>query len=88
MLNSNKLAVAVALVVGSMSSAALADAGPKYTLKRIPMGPRHDNYVVIRTDTQQRERPYALTGSSGESRRDRAAARPTPSHPKGTHGPY
>ena len=79
-------AVAVILTAG-YASAATPDV--KYELKRIPMGPRPDQYVLVRADrAAQDERPYALTGEREERRAGRTAARPTPSHPKGTHGQY
>ena len=79
-------AIAVVLTAG-YASAATSDA--KYELKRIPMGPRPDHYVLVRTDrADQDERPYALTGEREARRAERPAARPTPSHPKGTHGQY
>ena len=79
-------AVGVILTAG-YASAAAPDA--KYELKRIPMGPRPDQYVLVRTDRAvQAERPYALTGERQERRTERPSARPTPSHPKGTHGAY
>ena len=79
-------AVAVVLTAGYASAAAPE---PKYELKRIPMGPRADQYVLVRTDRgSQDARPYALTGEREERRAERPAARPTPSHPKGTHGPF
>jgi hypothetical protein len=79
-------AVAVILTAGYASA---ATPGAKYELKRIPMGPRPDHYVLVRTDrASQDERPYALTGEREERRAERRAARPTPSHPKGTHGQF
>ena len=79
-------AVAVVLAAG-YASAATPEA--KYELKRIPMGPRPDQYVLVRTDrADEAERPYALTGEGEARRTQRPAARPTPSHPKGTHGHY
>ena len=75
-------AIAVVLTAG-YASAATNDA--KYELNRIPMGPRADQYVFVRTDrTPQDDRPYALTGE----RQERRTERPTPTHPKGTHGQY
>jgi hypothetical protein len=80
-------AVAVVLLTAGYASAATSDT--KYELKRIPMGPRPDNYVLVRIDrADQDERPYALTGEREERRAKRPAARPTPSHPKGTHGQF
>ena len=55
-----------------------------YETKRIPMGPRPDQYVLVRKHPAplQQDRPYALTGE----REHRRAVQP--SHPKGTHGQY
>jgi hypothetical protein len=79
-------AVAVILTAGYASA---ATPGAKYELKRIPMGPRADQYVLVRADRAvQDEHPYALTGERQERRAKAAHARPTPSHPKGTHGQY
>ena len=86
MLNARKILFAAAVAVGAISPVALADSGPRYVLQRIPMGPRPDNHVLVRVD--RAERPYALTGSGPKGRADRAASRPMPSHPKGTHGQY
>ena len=79
------LVVVVVVVVGSMSSVALAD-HQRYEMKRIHAGPRADQYVYVRTDRfEQRERPYALTGSDREAR---ASERPMPLHLKGPRGNY
>ena len=79
-------AIAVILTAG-YASAATPDA--TYELKRIPMGPRADQDVFVRTDrSDQDERPYALTGEREDRRAERSAARPTPTHAKGTHGQY
>jgi hypothetical protein len=83
------IAAALVLVAGSMPSVARADAEPKYALQRIPMGPRPDQYVMVRVfDSSQRERPYALTGSDASTRTREPIVRHIPSHPKGTHGEY
>jgi len=80
-------AVAVIVFVAGYASAGTGDAS--YELKRIPMGPRPDQYVVVRTDrAPQAEQPYALTGESQPARAVRTNSRLTPSHPKGTHGQY
>jgi hypothetical protein len=77
-------AVAVVLTAGYASA---ATPNTNYELKRILMGPRPDQYVLVRTDRPVQDgRPYALTGDRDERRTERPAARPTPSHPKGTHG--
>jgi hypothetical protein len=79
---------AVAVVVTS-SVAFAGTENARYELKRIPMGPRPDQYVVVRVDrAPQAERPYALTGDSQDRQVKRTNTRPTPSHPKGTHGQY
>ncbi|MDQ3439451.1 MAG: hypothetical protein M3478_03780 [Planctomycetota bacterium] len=83
-----KAAVLAAILAGSASSAALAD-HPKYVLKRILRGPRPDQYVLVRTHRPaEGERPYALTGDADARRGHRAVERPTPTHPKGTHGHF
>ena len=89
MLRAKKVLFAAAIAVGSMSTMAWADSGPRYVQKRIPMGPRPDQYVLVRADrAEQAERPYALTGEVRKAREQRPGHRPTPSHPKGTHGQY
>jgi hypothetical protein len=83
-----KAAFAAVLAVTSASSVALANPAPEYVLKRIPRGPRPDQYVLVRA-SERTERPYALTGRADDSRRThRAAVRTTPSHPKGPHSAY
>ena len=82
-----QIAAIVVLVTAGHASAATDSA--RYELKRIPMGPRPDNYVLVRVDrAPQADRPYALTGDAQPARGERSNARPTPSHPKGTHGQY
>ena len=55
----NKMLAAVAVVAAS-STFALADASPKYEVKR--MGPRH-RVIIVRTDRPTTiDAPYALTG--------------------------
>jgi hypothetical protein len=79
-------AIAVLVTAGYASAATET---PRYALQRIPMGPRPDNYVLVRVDrAPQAERPYALTGDAQPARVERTNARPTPSHPKGTHGQF
>jgi hypothetical protein len=59
-----KLAIvaAVAVAAGMFSPAALA-ATPKYATRRVPMGPRPDQYVLVRVSRETRSSaPYALTG--------------------------
>ena len=76
--------IAAAAVVLTASA---AWAAPQYQLKRVPMGPRNDNYVLVRVDDANttNDRPYALTGDTHE-RAVRPTASRVPSHPKGTHG--
>ena len=84
-----QVAIAAAALVLSSSFAVAGSGGPKYELKRIPMGPRPDNYVLVRVDRPDHAaRPYALTGDAQNRPVKQKAARPTPSHPKGTHGPF
>ena len=59
--------IATAVAVGSipaLASAGTPDRGsPRYELRRIPMGPRPDQYVLGRVYRQSRdEHPYRLTG--------------------------
>jgi len=78
--------IAAMIVLATAGYASAGTGSAHYELKRIPMGPRPDNYVLVRVDrTPQAERPYALTG---DARTERRNVRPTPSHPKGTHGQY
>ena len=86
MLNARKILFAAAIAIGAVAPAALADSGPRYVQQRIPMGPRPDNYVLVRVD--RAERPYALTGDVQSRRAERPPVRVMPSHPKGTHGQY
>jgi len=91
MLTAKKVSVAAAaaVLVSAMSSVALADAQATYRMQRIPMGPRPDQYILVRTNpAPPSERPYALTGSDAQRNPARAPMRSTPSHPKGTHGEY
>ena len=79
-------AMAVVLTAGCASAATPT---AKYELKRIPMGPRPDQYVLVRADRAgQDEQPSALTGEREKRQAERSVARPTPSHPKGTHGQF
>ena len=81
--------IAATAVILTASYASAGTGGANYELKRIPMGPRPDRYVLVRTDrATQDERPYALTGGRDKCRTERLKARPTPSHPKGTHGQF
>lgn len=82
-----RVAFAVAVSVGFVSASACAAApGPRYALKRIPMGPRPDQYVLVRVDRAERaDRPYRLTGKSGADCVRQKRSQPMPSHPKGTH---
>ena len=78
--------IAAIVVLATAGYAAAGTASPRYELKRIPMGPRPDNYVLVRVDrAPQADQPYALTG---DARAERSNANPTPSHPKGTHGQF
>ena len=77
---------AIVVVLATAGYAAAGTGSAEYELRRIPMGPRPDNFVIVRVDrTPQPDRPYALTG---EARAERSQVRPTPSHPKGTHGQF
>jgi hypothetical protein len=81
--------IAAVVVVLSSSFAFAGPGNAKYELQRIPMGPRPDQYVLVRVDRATRgDRPYALTGDTQERRAARPAARLTPSHAKGTHGQF
>ena len=80
-------AIAVVLVTAGYASAATQKAS--YELKRIPMGPRPDQYVLVRVDrAPQAEQPYALTGDAQPARVERNKPRYTPLHATGTHGPF
>ena len=83
------IAVVAALVISAMSSVALADTQATYRWQRIPMGPRADQFILVRVNpAPPSELPYALTGDDANRNAYRAATRSTPSHPKGTHGEY
>ena len=79
-----------AAVLVVLASSTFAFGGtPKYELKRINMGPRPDQYVLVRVpDRQRTERPFALTGETQERRAARPPVHYIPSHVKGTHGPF
>ena len=58
----NKLVAVAAVAVSALSPAAFAG-GPKYVARRVPMGPRPDQYVLVRVDRDNGKiEPYALTG--------------------------
>jgi hypothetical protein len=89
MLNAIKGLFVAAIALGTGACTASTDSGAQYVQKRVSMGPRPDQYVLVRADqAEQADRPYALTGEARETRVERPAQRPTPSHPKGTHGQY
>lgn len=80
------LVAAVAATLFVTAGAFAATPKPKYALKRIPMGPRPDRYVLVRVDRRDRaERPYRLTGHARHDRHDWTSPHRVPSHPKGTH---
>lgn len=86
-----KQIAAVGIVVLT-STIALAGTGQtaRYQIQRIPMGPRPDQYIIVRVMDRSApsDRPYALTGESQPARVHRMSVRTIPSHPKGTHGEY
>jgi len=87
MLNMTKTLFAGAIALGATACAVSADSGPRYVEKRIPQGPRPDQYVLVRAErAEAAERPYALTGQTEKTRAQRSAAHQ--SHPKGTHEAY
>ena len=58
----NKLFAVAAVAVGIAAPAAFAGA-PRYETRRIPMGPRPDHYVLVRSSADRGVvRPYALVG--------------------------
>ena len=89
MLNAMKLLFLGAIGLGATACTASPDSDARYVEKRIPGGPRPDQYVLVRADQHERvDRPYALTGETRKTSADRMAERPAPSHPKGTHDAY
>ena len=71
-----KLTLAAAIVVGLLSPAALAGSSDaKYELRRQGMGPRPDQYVLVRAGHDSRDRPYALTGDGGRTGKRRVIQR-------------
>ena len=63
-MSGKRIILALAVVVGTLSSATLAGpARPQYRSERVSMGPRPDQYVLVRVDRQDRQRPYALLGT-------------------------
>jgi hypothetical protein len=82
-----KLCMAAAIAVSMLSPAAFA-AGSKYQPKRIPGGPRPDQYMFVPVEGKARsDRPYALTGDTDRIGKHRRTVRYVyvPTHPKGTH---
>lgn len=76
------------IVVAGMSSMAMAGHDRSH-MKRVTVGPRSDVYVWVPADRfEQRERPYALTGSERDAAERREAKRPAPQHLKGPRGNY
>ncbi len=60
-----KTALAAAALIGLLSPAAFAGSpGPKYELRRQGMGPRPDQYVLVRVDRTRGDRPHTLTTDS------------------------
>ena len=81
--------IAAVAVVLTSSFAFAGTAGARYELKRVNMGPRSDQYILVRVHEKQRaEQPYALTGETQERRAARPPVHYIPSHVKGTHGPF
>ena len=80
-----KYLASVAVVLGA-STFAFAGS-PRYELKRVNMGPRPDQFVLVRV-YEPTARPYALTGESPEQRAVKPPVRHIPSHVKGTHGAF
>ena len=80
---------AVAVIVLSAGCASAGTGDTKYELKRISMGPRSDQYVLVPVyRSPQADQPYALTGETQDRNVKRANPQPTPLHPKGTHGQF
>ena len=72
--------IAAAVAIGSapaLASAETPDRGsPRYEMKRVPMGPRPDRYVLERIYRQGRdEHPRKLTGQIGGSAKVRLVQR-------------
>lgn len=58
----NKLFAVAAVAVGIAAPATFAGA-PRYETRRVPMGPRPDQYVLVRTNADRGAvRPYGLIG--------------------------
>ena len=55
--------VAVAAVALSLWAPAAFASVPKYQIRRVSMGPRPDQYVLVRAGREEAARPYALTGN-------------------------
>ena len=73
---SRKLAIAAGLAIGLLSSTAFADSSSaRYVSKRVGMGPRPDQYTLVRVDRDAGDRPYALTGDSERPARRRVVIR-------------
>ena len=81
--------IAAVAVVLSASFAFAGTGNARYELKRIPMGPRPDQFILVRVDrAPQPEHPRALTCDAQTANVELQKARPTPLHPKGTHGQF
>ena len=60
-----KTALAAAVVIGLLSPAVFAGSSDaRYELRRQGMGPRPDQYMLVRVDRGAKDRPYTLTGPS------------------------
>jgi hypothetical protein len=86
MLNVTKALFAGAIALSAAACAASTDSAQRYEYKRISQGPRPDQYVLVRAEQTEVDRPYALTGQTEKTRAQRPAVQP--SHPKGTHDAY
>ena len=84
----NRVTIAVAGTVAAVLASPAFAGGPRYETKRLPMGGRADQYVMVRTaEAGRNDRPYALTGKVDAGRKEIRNSRYVPTHPKGTHSP-
>lgn len=79
----SKIALGAALAIGVMTTSAFAaDAATRFEIKRIPGGPRADQYVPVRVAETQR--PYALSGDR-EAKPVRYELKRVPGGPRADH---
>jgi hypothetical protein len=78
---------ASAVVLGIASAAAASVSSPRYVERVVHQGGSRFTYTFVRADdNRDRQAPYALTGTTGDTARPRAKT--IPSSPRGPHSNY